>query len=222
MFSIPRQVAAILAPLMDRGVLLVEGTVVGDRNTYEIPISLQLFSSRGNMEEMEYRLRTFDLFPTMVVRGGARFQARPPPPAPAPRQYVPPVIPGRQIPPVIPGRQNPPVAPPRSSQGYVAPTPPAPPLPNPARDYNTLVRSSIAFDPRSIRSVQEKFGMSIDDLQNLPTAKQPAKVSTKMIGYQLQGLAWMLDKEHPKLPEADQVRQFWTKQGQHWVNVATF
>lgn len=213
MCSIPRQVAATLAPLIDRRVLLVEGTVVSDRNAYDIPISLQFFSSRGNVEEMEYRLRTFDLYPTMVVRGGARTQVRPPPPAPAPRPYVPPVIPGRQIPSGVP---------PRSSQGYVAPTPPAPPTPNPARDYNTLVRSSIAFDPRSIRSVQEKFGMSIDDLQNLPMAKQPDKVSTKMIGYQLQGLAWMLDKEHPKLPEGDQVRQFWTKQGHHWVNVATF
>jgi hypothetical protein len=39
--------------------------------------------------------------------------------------------------------------------------------------------------------------------------------------YQLQGLAWLVGMEHPKLPEGDEVRQFWTKKAGIYLNTAT-
>jgi hypothetical protein len=91
----------------------------------------------------------------------------------------------------------------------------------PAPNYDALLKQSIAFDPRSVRESSDKFGMSIKDLENLPLAKQPKQVTTKMLPYQLQGLAWMLQMEHPLLPHEGQVRQFWTRKGMNWFNVAT-
>jgi SWI/SNF-related matrix-associated actin-dependent regulator of chromatin subfamily A3 len=182
--------AAILAPLLDRGVLQTEGTVAGDRNAYTIPISIELFTKPVDIEEMEHRLRYYHISKTPVLH---QQQVRPPPP--------------------------PPVQPPRSQ--YISSSAPAPALVNPALAYNNLVRKSVAFDPRAIRDVSEKFGMSIDDLQSLPMAKQPEQVSTKMLDYQLQGLKWMLNMEHPRLPDKDTVKQFWTKDGNAWINVAT-
>ena len=87
--------------------------------------------------------------------------------------------------------------------------------------YDSLLQSSIAFNPRAIREAPEKFGMSIKDLENLPAAKQPSQVKTKMLPYQLQGLAWLLNMEHPKLPTGKEIRQFWTKRGPTYFNIAT-
>src|SRR5437762_1628662 len=41
--------------------------------------------------------------------------------------------------------------------------------------YDSLLQSSIAFNPRAIREAPEKFGLSIKDLENLPVAKQPSQ-----------------------------------------------
>ena len=87
--------------------------------------------------------------------------------------------------------------------------------------YDALLQQSMAFDPRSVRASPEKFGMSIKDLESLPMAKQPELVKTKMLPYQLQGLAWMLNMEHPQLPREGQIRQFWTRKGLNWFNMAT-
>jgi SWI/SNF-related matrix-associated actin-dependent regulator of chromatin subfamily A3 len=180
--------AAILAPLLDRGVLQTEGTVVGDRNAYTIPISIELFTKSVDIEEMEHRLRYYHISKTSVLLSSQ--QVRPPP-----------------------------VQPPRSQ--HVSSSSPTPAPVNPALAYNNLVKNSITFDPRAIRDVSEKFGMSIDDLQSLPMAKQPEQVTTKMLDYQLQGLKWMLNMEHPCLPDKDTVKQFWTKDGKTWINIAT-
>ena len=175
--SIPRDVAAALAPLLDRGVLQAEGTVIGVRNSYNIPISIQLFAptSQSSTTLQQLQLNRLD------IRAG---------PGQAARKEV-----------------------------HLPPTPP--PSFNNGSAYNHLLQTSVAFDPRSIRDAPEKFGLSIKDLEALPQAKQPTQVKTKMLPYQLQGLAWLLKMEHPRLPTGNDVVQFWTRRGTNWFNMAT-
>jgi SWI/SNF-related matrix-associated actin-dependent regulator of chromatin subfamily A3 len=193
MCSIPRDVAAVLAPLLDSGTIKIEGTVMGTSNTYVIPISIQLFAPQASAQRVLPQLMSrFDLRDGPVRPGynPPRVVRQPPPPPPSQeRQYV--------------------SSSPASSQGIRGPT------------YDALLQTSIAFNPRSLRDAPEKFGLSMKDLEALPLAKQPPQVKTKMLPYQLQGLAWLMNMEHPKLPTGDEVRQFWTKKGPTYFNIAT-
>jgi len=129
-----------------------------------------------------------------------------------------------------------PVVPNPSPRKAIRPPPPPPPPPRhdpqyvsasmaaaaaATKSYDSLLQSSIAFDPRAIRDAPEKFGLSMKDLERLPLAKQPRQVTTKMLPYQLQGLGWLLKMEHPRLPGDNDVCQFWTRSGKNWLNIAS-
>lgn len=173
--------AVVLAPLLDSGSLHAEGTVIGTRNAYNIPISIELFAPAATANVSLSNLTANRLG---IRKQPTQHKQSRPLPQPAP-QYVS-----------------------ASTAGG-------------SRQYEALLRSSTAFDPRSLRDAPEKFGLSIKDLEDLPMAKQPYPVKTKMLPYQLQGLAWLLKMEHPKLPDGKEVRQFWTRRGTNWLNVAT-
>lgn len=177
----------MLAPLLDSGNLTIEGTVVGHRNSYNIPISIQLFCLSTELAQIQSTLlrRGLDLTPYPLSPNASRKPIRPPP---------------------VPEYTS-------ASTSAARPDP---------RQYNTLLQNSVAFDPRSLRDASEKFGLSILDLEKLPLAKQPSQVKTKMLHYQLQGLQWMMEMEHPRLPESEgEVKQFWTRSGGNWLNVAS-
>jgi SWI/SNF-related matrix-associated actin-dependent regulator of chromatin subfamily A3 len=185
--SIPRDMAAILAPLLDSGNLTIEGTVVGHRNSWNIPISIQLFSLATQLPQIQSTLlrRGLDIKPYLVSPN-------------APRRPLPPPVPE-----------------------YTSASPPATRRPDP-RQFDVLLQNSVSFDPRSLRDAPEKFGLSVLDLEKLPLATQPPQVKTKMLQYQLQGLRWMMEMEHPRLPESEgQVKQFWTRSGGNWLNIAS-
>lgn len=55
-----------------------------------------------------------------------------------------------------------------------------------------------------------RFGHTEESLKKLIRAPQPKRISTKMLDYQLQGLAWLLQHEHPHLHKNPQKStQFW-------------
>ncbi|KAJ3200332.1 hypothetical protein HDU67_002141, partial [Dinochytrium kinnereticum] len=78
-------------------------------------------------------------------------------------------------------------------------------------------------------SVLERLSTSQLDLSKMPTAPQPRKLVTKLLPYQLQGLHWLISKEHPCLPTVEgPSTQFWiyrektpTLNQKHYFNVAT-
>ena len=196
--SIPREIAAVLAPLLDSERLRIEGTVVGNKNAYDIPISIQLFSPQAMSSTTRSHLASrFDITShPFVPNASPRKPIRPPPPPPRPNpQYV--------------------------SASTAAAAAAAATAAAAGKSYDSLLQSSIAFDPRAIRDAPEKFGLSMKDLERLPLAKQPRQVTTKMLSYQLQGLGWLLKMEHPKLPGDNEVCQFWTKSGKNWLNIAS-
>lgn len=123
--------------------------------------------------------------------------------------------------PTISEFRNPARPPPQKKQNVGPSTQATVLVPPPGQEYAHLLQNSIAFDAKKARETSEKFGKSMQDLENLPMATQPDKVMTKMLPYQLQGLAWLVGMEHPKLPGDKEVCQFWTKTASIYLNVAT-
>ncbi|KMU90685.1 DNA repair protein RAD5 [Coccidioides immitis H538.4] len=98
------------------------------------------------------------------------------------------------------------------------------PPPNSSRaTQKTLEGVSVVFNPREMSQVVEKFGADEKELAAMPMAECPASLSTELLPYQRQGLAWMLDKESPQLPGVgrEDVVQLWKRQAQAYKNIAT-
>ena len=66
---------------------------------------------------------------------------------------------------------------------------------------DTIMESAVEFNPRELGNVVNKYGATEETLSKLPFAQQPTNMLTKLLPFQLQGLAWMLDRENPQLPE---------------------
>ncbi|EGD87824.2 hypothetical protein H112_04294 [Trichophyton rubrum D6] len=86
-----------------------------------------------------------------------------------------------------------------------------------------LLSQSIAFNPRETEKIVEKFGMDETELSQMPMSECPPQLSTELLPYQRQGLAWMLDRESPSLPKegSDDIVQLWKRVGKRYMNIAT-
>ncbi|KAL4980203.1 SNF2 family N-terminal domain-containing protein [Aspergillus desertorum] len=85
-----------------------------------------------------------------------------------------------------------------------------------------LITQSTTFNPREIGRVAESFGLKESELGNMPMADNPSSLSTTLLPYQRQGLAWMISKENPQLPsDTNDVVQLWKKEGNKFTNIAT-
>lgn len=86
-----------------------------------------------------------------------------------------------------------------------------------------LLNQSSTFNPREIGQVVENFGQKESYLANMPMADSPVGLSTELLRYQRQGLAWMIGQESPKVPApgSDAVVQLWKRDGNKFTNVAT-
>lgn len=86
-----------------------------------------------------------------------------------------------------------------------------------------LVSQSTTFNPRDIGQVVETFGQKEKDLVRMPMADTPAGLSTQLLPYQRQGLAWMIKQESPSFPEmgCEDIVQLWKRHNNVFLNVAT-
>lgn len=96
---------------------------------------------------------------------------------------------------------------------------------NTNQSIEDLIEGSERFNPREVGNVVEKFGAGEDALAAMPMAECPKELATQLLPYQRQALAWLLEKENPRLPSAgsDDAVQLWkcSKDGQIYTNVAT-
>ena len=96
---------------------------------------------------------------------------------------------------------------------------------NTNQSIEDLIEGSERFNPRDVGNVVEKFGAGEDALAGMPMAECPKELATQLLPYQRQALAWLLEKENPRLPSAgsDDAVQLWkcSKDGQIYTNVAT-
>jgi SWI/SNF-related matrix-associated actin-dependent regulator of chromatin subfamily A3 len=86
-----------------------------------------------------------------------------------------------------------------------------------------IIGQSMTFNPKEMTQVAEKFGSSEADMEKMPMAPNPSGLSTELLPYQRQGLAWMVEKESPNLPPAgsQDVVQLWKRSGATFRNIAT-
>lgn len=86
-----------------------------------------------------------------------------------------------------------------------------------------LLSQSSFFNPRDIGKVVENFGQKEADLEKMPMAPFPTGLSTQLLPYQRQGLAWMINRESPSLPApgSDAIVQLWKRDGAKFTNIAT-
>ncbi|KAL1304072.1 hypothetical protein AAFC00_000507 [Neodothiora populina] len=97
------------------------------------------------------------------------------------------------------------------------------------QNIEDIIDSSERFDSRNIKDASEDFGNTEDDLAAMPMAQQPERIETKMLPYQLQALAWLRDREDPRLPTANSkpphdVVQLWRRHdsvASAYTNIAT-
>lgn len=98
------------------------------------------------------------------------------------------------------------VPPPKKNTGYVGSSQASssqlssPPVPEPELSVRDFVENSECFNPREAAKIIEAWGAGEDALANMPMADQPERLSSTLLPYQRQGLAWMLEKENPVLP----------------------
>jgi SWI/SNF-related matrix-associated actin-dependent regulator of chromatin subfamily A3 len=96
----------------------------------------------------------------------------------------------------------------------------------PPQTIEDIISGSERFNPRDVSRAAEQFGTSEEDLAAMVKAKQPARLATDMLPYQLQALAWLLEKENPKPPArgSKDFVQLWRRHQRHanaLTNIAT-
>lgn len=92
-----------------------------------------------------------------------------------------------------------------------------------SQSLEDLLGQSTVFNPRDIGKVVEDFGRKESDMVNMPMVDSPAGLSTQLLPYQRQGLAWMIKQESPSLPAkgTDDIVQLWKRKDNQYLNVAT-
>ena len=230
---IPRQLAAKLAPFIDASRIHVEGTVAGRKGTYDMPLTLAVYGpttepessltktdlrsrgvsvkrsegmktrekeakDRAKREAAERKKATKRVKVKIGKAGGA--------PTGEGDQEVEIDENGELVGSFASGSRQ------RQQELLL-----------PQVSWGDIVSGSDVFNPREVSAVVQKFGMGEEDLQKLPAAKQPSNLVTMMLPYQLQGLAWLLQREHPQPPQtAEDVVQLWKRvESNRYQNIAT-
>ena len=210
---IPRTMAAKLAKYMDAGKILVEGSLTGNKGAYDCPIDLKLFGTSDPTERSNLvdQMRVDRLPLDGIIRRAREEKKRK---ADELKRLKSAKKGG-----VLTGSSQEWSL--GSSQTEYASSPSAP-----VQDLQQIMAESQKFNPREMGEVVEKFGAGEDVLAAMPMADFPEKLATKLLPYQRQALAWLLDKESPNLPAAGSadVVQLWKRAPRDtrlFTNIAT-
>jgi len=87
-----------------------------------------------------------------------------------------------------------------------------------------LVQISQAVSLRKGEDIAKTLAMDEEALSRMPKAAQPTGLKAQLLPYQLQGLAWMQQKEKPEFPApgSPDVVQLWKRDAKgRYINVAT-
>ncbi|KAM0328080.1 hypothetical protein ACHAQA_005483 [Verticillium albo-atrum] len=194
---IPRTVAAKVAPYMDRGDIILEGLLAGEKAFYDCPIRLRFFGpsdpeTRRNVEgalKKDKLLKATELKQTKAEGEALRNSQ---------------------------GYRNS-----QSTHGLTG----QPEQPEEEVSLRDLLVASQAVDVRKDADAIKALAMSEDQLAALPMADQPTSLVSQLLPYQRQGLHWMLAKEDPQLPRKgspDAVQLWkWHQNNRGMTNIAT-
>lgn len=214
---IPRAMAAKLAKYMDAGKILVEGSLEGNKGSFDCPIALRLFGTSDPDRRIELvdQMRV-DRLPLDGIIQRAREEKK--------RK-------ADELKKLKSAKKGGVLTAASSSQEWSLGSSQAefagiPSSSAPVQDLQSIMAESQKFNPREMGEVVEKYGTGEDVLATMPMAQFPEKLATKLLPYQRQALAWLLQKENPELPavgSADVV-QLWKRSPNDsglFTNIAT-
>ncbi|KAL8948423.1 MAG: hypothetical protein Q9222_005389 [Ikaeria aurantiellina] len=189
---IPRRMAAKLAPYMDSGYLLIEGSISGPKGVYDCPIDLKLFGSsdRESKENLVDRMRRDKLPLDAIVKRAKEDKKKQ---VEDLKRMKAAQKSGRVA--TGSGKQwelN------SSQSQYTSSSQPGDT--EPSQTMDDIIETSQRFNPREMGEVVEKFGTGEEALSKMPMAEFPSRLSTKLLPYQRQALFWLQAQENPKLP----------------------
>ncbi|EQL33211.1 hypothetical protein BDFG_04655 [Blastomyces dermatitidis ATCC 26199] len=216
---LPRTIASKLAPYMDSRSLLVEGILSGDKGFFDCPIELKLYGTSQPVQQVDLmRKMERDRLPLKTIKHFRRERAKQC--AAYAREAA------KQA-----GKQARPLGKGKGQQWQASENPTYTNLYIPngnesqkeIASLEDIIGQSASFNPREMGQVVEKFGTNEEELARMPMASCPKALSTELLPYQRQGLAWMLDKESPKFPSkgSRDVVQLWKRSGNMFTNIAT-
>lgn len=184
-------------PTQDKGDLVVEGMLAGEKQAFDCAVRLYFYGTSAPLQraELEERLKRDNLVKATQLK-----QTRKASEEQRQRQAL-----------ELKGN---------GTRGFPSQTQ----EPEPSITMEQLAKMSEVTNFRSGGDMIKSLAMSEEDLTKLPMASQPEKLRAQLLPYQLQGLAWMISKENPKLPakgSTDSV-QLWqhTADGKYY-NMAT-
>ncbi|KAL4819445.1 SNF2 family N-terminal domain-containing protein [Aspergillus spinulosporus] len=208
---IPRNIAAKLATYMDNRLLVVEGILTGVIGAFDCPIVLKLYGpSDLERREMLKQRMVQDKLPLNHLKQAERDEKK----AQKEREKV--------MKEAAKRARKGQLLEAATNLGYSNLSRPLGEGTITKESLDELINQSSIFNPREIGRVAESFGLKESDLENMPMIDNPSPLSTTLLPYQRQGLAWMISKENPRLPTgANDVVQLWKKEGNKFTNIAT-
>ena len=213
---IPRAMAAKLAKYMDANKILVEGSLEGNKGTFDCPIALRLYGTSDPVARSELvdQMRV-DRLPLDGIIQRAREEKKR---KADELKRLKSTKKGGVL--TASSSQEWSLG---SSQTSFAGTPSSS---APVQDLQSIMADSQKFNPREMGQVVEKFGAGEDVLAAMKMADFPEKLATKLLPYQRQALAWLMEKEKPQLPAAGStdVVQLWKRDPRDsrlFTNIAT-
>ena len=210
---IPRTVAAKLAPYMDCGDLVVSGVLIGERGTYNCPIAVHLYGTSEAVAQVELKNRMqSDRLPVDALTKEEKEAKKRN--TEAMKQAA------------KKGKISTPAA---SKHGFTNSQVggvPSEAVVETGPSLEEIMLESQRINPREVGEVVERFGAGEEALSVMPMADTPGRLSTELLPYQRQGLAWLLDRENPQLPPANStdVVQLWKRDPKNagiFTNIAT-
>ncbi|KZN89343.1 putative SWI/SNF-related matrix-associated actin-dependent regulator of chromatin subfamily A member 3-like [Penicillium chrysogenum] len=215
---VPRQMAAKLASYIDARDLIIEGTLTGVIGAYVCPVDLKLFGTRDPTKRSNLKQRMQnDRLPVRQLNELEREERKAEKAAEKQQKEV-----AKKARAIALGKA--------ASQWQANQNSEYANLSTPTglggeqnESLEELLSQSSTFNPRDIGQVVETFGQKESDMVNMPMVDTPAGLSTQLLPYQRQGLAWMIKQESPSLPErgSGDIVQLWKRENNEFLNVAT-
>ncbi|KAJ5317953.1 hypothetical protein PENANT_c004G10176 [Penicillium antarcticum] len=215
---IPREMAAKLAPYMDAQDLVVEGELTGVIGNFTCPVALKIFGTAEPVQRSALKKRMQDdRLPVQHITKAEREEAKKKKETEKRLMQE-----AKQARAMALGRATAEWQAKEKSEFSNLSTPLGFSEVE-QENLENLINQSKTFNPRDIGQVVETFGQKESDLAKMPMVDTPAGLSTQLLPYQRQGLAWMIKQESPALPThgSERIVQLWKRNSQGFVNVAT-
>lgn len=198
----PAALAKLLAPLVDQGTFTLEGVVKGFGSGYDLPVTFELFGASQGREELERVLKETRIPGLRKSEEQVREEARRREMVKREKERVKLVISranelarlkksgqvpkGTQVamepergPGVWEGLDG--VVVPDGMGGWIKPAEVAV-----EQTYEQLLGQAELLNPREIGGMVNKFGVGEENLEKMEKAKQPERLQTQLLPYQLQ------------------------------------